>query len=154
MSILERDPKAPAAWHGNLPVTSRYTYGMAGERFFRTLMDEGKLMGAHCPTCERTYVPAALFCERCLSELTEWVDVGTVGTLHTFTALHVHFDGTHREKPELIGFIAFGDGGLIHRLGEVSLEDLSIGIKMEMMLKPEDQRKGSILDIAYFRPVE
>ena len=31
MTLLERDPNAPAAWYGNLPVTSRYTYGLAGE---------------------------------------------------------------------------------------------------------------------------
>ena len=35
MTLLNRDPKAPVAWQGDLPVTNRYTYGLAGERFFR-----------------------------------------------------------------------------------------------------------------------
>ncbi len=45
MTLLERDPKAPTAWVGNLPVTNRYTYGLAGERFFRAIKDEGKIFG-------------------------------------------------------------------------------------------------------------
>jgi uncharacterized OB-fold protein len=135
-------------------VTSRYTFGLAGERFFRALMDEGKIMGSHCPNCNWTYVPATVFCERCMGELEEWVDMGTVGTLYTFTLLHVNFDGTHREEPEIIGFIAFGDGGIIHRIEEVDPDNLAFGMQMEAVLKPKNQRKGSMLDIKYFRPAK
>lgn len=153
MTLLERNPKAPQAWYGNLPVTSRYTYGLAGERFFRTLKDEGKIMGAYCPKCDHTYVPAAAFCERCLSELTEWADVGTVGELHTFTVLHVGYDGQPLEKPEVVGFVTFGDGGIVHRI-QADPDELIIGMPMEAVLKPKAKREGSILDIEYFRPVK
>ena len=37
MSFLEKDPNAPTAWLGDLPITSRYTAGLAGERFFRAI---------------------------------------------------------------------------------------------------------------------
>jgi uncharacterized OB-fold protein len=153
MTLLERDPQAPRAWFGNLPVTSRYTFGLAGERFFRALKDEGVIMGSKCPKCARTYVPATIFCERCLSELEEWVDLGTVGTLHTFTVLHVDYDGSHKEEPEIIGFISFGDGGIIHRIEEIDPDDLAFGMQMEAVLKEKSKREGSILDIKYFRPV-
>jgi len=153
MTLLERDKDAPQAWHGNLPVTSRYTYGIAGERFFRTLKDEGKIMGAVCPDCDHTYVPAAAFCERCLAELTEWVDVGLVGELHTYTVLFVDYEGRQLDEPELVGFITFGDGGIVHKL-EADPDDLDIGIPMQAILKPKSKREGSILDILYFKPVE
>jgi len=152
MTLLERDPKAPRAWYGNLPVTSRYTFGLAGERFFRTLKDEGTILGSYCPKCDRVYVPAAVFCERCLGELDEWVDLGTVGVLETFTLLYVNYDGTHREEPEIVGLIAFGDGGIIHRIEGIEPDDLAFGMPMEAVLEPEDKRQGSILDIKYFRP--
>ena len=154
MTLLERDPQAPGAWYGNLPVTSRYTFGLAGERFFRTLKDEGKILGSHCPKCDRIYVPAAIFCERCLGELDEWVDLGTVGTLHTFTLLNVNYDGSHRDESEMVGLIAFGDGGIIHRIREVDPDSLAFGMRMEAVLEPKDERKGSILDIKYFRPAK
>ena len=152
MTLLERDSQAPQAWMGNLPVTSRYTFGLAGERFFRTLKDDGKLMGAYCPECDHTYVPAVAFCERCLGELTDWVDVGLVGELHTFTLLFVGYDGQPLDEPELVGFIALGDGGIIHKL-EAEPDELEIGMPMQAVLKSKAQRTGSILDITCFKPV-
>ena len=151
MTLLERDPQAPQAWRGSLPVANRYTYGLAGERFFRTLKDEGKIMGTYCPSCDHTYVPAAVFCERCLAELTEWVDVGMVGELHTFTLIFIDQEGKPLDEPELVGFITLGDGGIIHRL-EVDPDEVEIGMKMEAVLKPKDKREGSILDIKFFKP--
>ena len=153
MSLLERDKNAPQSWHGNLPVTSRYTFGLAGEKFFRSIKDNGKLMGTHCPKCERIYVPAALFCERCLSELDEWIDVGTVGEVHTYTLLYENYDGTPRTDPEIVAVISLGDGGLIHRLGKIDTDDIEIGMTVKAVFKPPDQREGSILDIVHFEPV-
>ncbi len=152
MSILERDVNAPASWNGNLPVTSRYTFGLAGERFFRAIKDEGRLYGTHCPNCNRTYVPAASFCERCLSELTEWIDVGLVGEVHTFTLLHENYDGSPRETPEVVAFIRMEDGGLVHRIDEIQPDEIEIGLHVEAVFKPKVERNGSILDILYFRP--
>lgn len=152
MTLLDRDPNAPANWLGNLPVTNRYTYGLAGERFFRAIKDEGLIMGTRCPDCDRTYVPATLFCERCLGETTDWVDVGTVGNVHTYTFLYENYDGTPREVPEIVVFIRLGDGGLVHRLGEVEPDEVNFGLQVEAVFKPVAEREGSIRDIKYFRP--
>lgn len=153
MTLLERDKNAPQAWRGNLPVTNRYTFGLAGEKFFRALKDEGKLMGAFCPQCGITYAPARVFCERCLSELTEWVDLGLTGELETFTLLFVDYDGNPLDEPELVGFVKFGDGGIVHRL-EAEPDELEIGMKMEAVLKDKSKRVGSILDIEHFKPAK
>jgi hypothetical protein len=153
MTLLERDKNAPVAWHGSLPVPSRYTYGLAGERFFRALKDDGKIMGSYCPDCDHTYVPATVFCERCLGELTDWRDMGLVGELHTFTVMFVSYDGAPLEKPEPVGLISFGDGGLVHRL-DADPDELYIGMSMQAVLKPSAEREGSILDIEGFGPVE
>jgi uncharacterized OB-fold protein len=153
MTLLERDNEAPQAWFGSLPVTSRYTYGLAGERFFRALKDEGKIMGSKCPDCEHTYVPGTVFCERCMAELNEWVDVGLEGELHTFTLLFVDYEGKPLDEPELVGFITFGDGGIVHKL-KVDPDGLEIGMRMKAVLKAKDKRTGSILDIEHFKPVK
>jgi len=152
MSLLERDPNAPAAWQGELPVTSRYTFGLAGERFFRAIKDEGRIYGTRCPACDRLYVPAVLFCERCLRELTEWVDVGITGEVHTFTLLYENYDGTRREDPEIVAMVRLGDGGLVHRLGGLTADQVEIGMQVTAVFKPQGQRTGSILDIEYFKP--
>ena len=153
MTLLESDPQAPGAWFGNLPVTSRYSFGLAGERFFRALKDEGKIMGSRCPKCARTYVPATVFCERCLGELTEWDDMGLEGELHTFTVMFVDYDGEPLDQPQVVGLVSFGDGGLVHRI-EADPDELYIGMPMKAVLKPKAKREGSILDIEGFKPVE
>jgi uncharacterized OB-fold protein len=142
----------PNSWHGTLPVTSRYTYGLAGERFFRAIKEEAKLFGTHCSKCDLTYVPAATYCERCLSHLDQWINVGVVGEIITFTLLYLNSDGSTCQEPEMLAVVRLGDGGLIHRLGEIDPGGVTIGMKVEAVFKPPAERQGSILDILYFRP--
>lgn len=153
MSLMKRDPKSPPVWYGNLPVINRYTYGVAGERFFRALKDEGRILGSVCHECNFIYVPGRIFCERCLGELEEWLDVGTQGEVHTFTLLFSDYDGSPLEQPKLVALIRMGDGGLVHLLGEAEPEDVYIGMEVEAVFKPEEERQGSIQDISYFKPV-
>lgn len=150
MTLLERDPTAPSAWQDEMLVTSRYTVGVAGERFFRAIKDEGKIYGTRCGNCERTYVPASLFCERCLDHLDEWVDIGIIGEIVTFTYLYANYDGSHRTEPETVAFIRLGDGGIIHKLASPDSQEIEIGMKAKAIFKPKAEREGSILDILHF----
>lgn len=153
MTLLERDPNAPPAWRDEMQVTNRYTFGVAGERFFQAIKNEGKIYGTRCNNCEKTYVPAALFCERCLDQLDEWVDVGIIGEIVTFSYLYVNYDGSHRTDPELVAFIRLGDGGIIHRLASPESQDIEIGMKAQAIFKSKAEREGSILDIKHFELV-
>ena len=141
------------AWQGDLPVSSRYTFGLAGERFYRSIKDEGKIFGTRCNKCERTYVPASLFCERCMHKLDTWIDVGSSGEVHTYTLLYEDLDGNRKKNPEIIAFIRLGDGGLVHRLGEIDKDKVAIGMLVEAVFKAKAKREGSIQDIIHFRPV-
>lgn len=152
MALLERNRNAPQSWRGDLPVTSRYTYGLAGERFFREIKDHGRIMGSICHHCDIHYVPGVAFCERCLNPVEDWVDSGISGEVHSFTLLCINQDGSAKETPELIAFIRIGDGGLVHHLAETSIDEIYIGMPVEAVFKPANQRSGSILDIEYFRP--
>lgn len=154
MTIMDRGSQILPAWQDNMPVTSRYTLGLAGERFFRAIKDEGRILGTYCSKCDRTYVPAASFCERCMNKLEEWVDVGTTGEVHTYTLLYQNYDGSPRQEPEIIVFVRLGDGGLIHRLGNIDPEAIEIGMKVKAVFNALSQRKGSILDISHFEPVD
>jgi len=142
------------AWQGNIPIESLYTVGLAGERFFRQIKDQGRLIGTYCPQCDLTYVPPRLYCQRCFDQLDE-VEVSTQGAVRTYTALYLGLDGQPLDEPELLAFVQLdgADGGLVHRLGEVSVEEVEIGLRVEAVFKPPEEREGSILDIEYFRPV-
>jgi uncharacterized OB-fold protein len=158
MAILEKVDKLDnaIAWKGDIPITSRYTAGIAGERFFREIKDHGRFLGTHCPTCDLVYVPATMFCERCFTELDEWVQIPNRGTVFTYTLLNWDLDEQPLDHPAIIAYVKLdgADGGLVHFLGEVEPECVCIGLEVEAVFKDAAEREGSILDIRYFRPVE
>lgn len=142
-------------WTDRFPLTGRYTYGIAGERFFRELKENARIMGARCAHCNITYVPPRLYCERCFAELEEWVEVPATGVVHTFSVVYYDLEEQPLAEPEIIAFIQLddADGGLVHRLGEVAPEDVYVGMPVEAVFKPPEEREGSITDIRYFRPI-
>jgi len=131
-----------------------YTLGVAGERFFKELKKSGRIMGAKCPRCNMVYVPPRMYCEQCFEKLEKWVDVGTKGVVHTFTIATIDIDGSELEKPIIFALIKFegAHGGMIHRIEKV--DTVSIGMKVQAVLKPPKERRASINDIAYFKPIK
>ncbi len=150
-------------WYGELSpgppeptLYGQYTYGIAGERFFREIKDNGRIMGAKCEKCALLYVPPRIYCERCFSELGEWREIEGKGRVHTYTVAYVDLDGTRLAEPALLALVKFPGvyGGLVHRLGEVKVEEVEIDMPVEVVLKPKEKRTGSILDIKYFKPAK
>jgi uncharacterized OB-fold protein len=140
-------------WPGDLPVRHRYTPGVAGEVFFTALRDRAVLLGSRCEECDYTYVPARLFCERCFAELAADVEVGSEGTLVSFTIGFVGVGGEPLDVPVTLGLVQLdgADAVLLHHLLEVGDRPLEIGERVEVELRPAAQRTGSILDIEGFR---
>ena len=156
--MLERiaRPDEVRRWDGEIPVRHRYTPGVAGERFFTALRDRGVILGSRCQACSYTYVPARLFCERCFAELTSEIDVGPGGTLASFTIVFEDVDGDVLDPPETLGLVRLdgADAVLLHRVLDPGDEPLEIGERVEIALRPDGERSGSILDIEGFRVVE
>lgn len=143
------------AWYGSMPVANRYTCGPAGERFFRALKDESRILGTRCGRCNLTYVPGRLFCERCFDELSDWIEVGPAGTVEAFTAVHLDLDGTLLDPPVLMTLVRLdgADTVMYHRLGGLAASDARIGLRVEAAFRPSEDRTGSILDIVHFTAV-
>ena len=143
-------------WTGEIPLEYNYTYGRAGEAYFRGLKDKGVFSGARCDACDVTYVPPRTYCEKCFARLEEhYNDVGTEGEVHTFTVLHKELDGSRKEDPALMALIRLdgSDGGVIHYLGGVDPGEVHIGMRVKAVLKAQKERQGAITDIKYFKPV-
>ena len=152
MVMINREHGLTSFWQDDFPVTNRYTYGLAGERFFRGLKS-GVIYGTRCQSCNITYVPAAAFCERCLSELTDWLDVGIQGFIYTYTQLFVDIDGFPLQNPEIVALIRIADGGIIHKVSGITNDNIHIGQIVEAVFKSAVERQGAITDIQYFKPV-
>lgn len=127
----------------------------AGEAIGRYLdgLREGRIMGRDCRGCERVLVPPRMFCEQCFRPTDRWVEVPATGTVNTFSVCYVTWDMRPLTVPELPAVIALRGGGIMHKLGDVVLDDVHIGMPVEAVWKPAEERQGSILDIAYWKPV-
>jgi uncharacterized OB-fold protein len=157
MALLERITKLEQvrAWEGDMPTQGRYTAGIAGEQFFREIQENGRFLGTVCTSCGIVYVPPRLYCERCFAHLEDWVEVPATGRVYTFAVVHLDLDGNPLPEPRIMAFVQLdgADGGLVHYLGEAEPEDVCVGTRVEAIFKDKGERRGSILDIAYFRPV-
>ena len=156
--MLEKitNPARSRQWAGSIPVEYVYTPGVAGEAFLRVLKDRGRLLTSRCRECDITYLPARLYCERCLEETEDYQEVEPRGVVHAYTGAHRDLDGEPLHPPQYYAFIRMPhtNGGMVHRLGKVKPDEVFIGLEVEAVLLPPEQRTGSINDIAYFQPVE
>ena len=146
--------KAPTTWPGEIPIQSFYTAGSGGQIFLQALKDSGKLIGTRCQTCAQVYVPARSFCERCFAELREQVEVGPKGRLASFTFCYFDRDRQPVNPPVALALVQVEGATtlLLHYLLEVSdQEKIKIGCDVEAIIKPRENRVGSILDIEGFR---
>ncbi len=135
----------------------RWATGALMGKFLEGLR-EGKLLGARCPgKCGRILLPPRGFCELDFVKVSEVVEVKDTGTVETFSISYLDTDARRIQDPIYVGVVSI-DGaspkmGLMHFFSEVSKETLSIGMKVKAEWRPPEERKGSINDIRYFRPL-
>ncbi len=139
---------------GDMEADYIYTPGVAGDKFFKALRDEEKLLATHCESCNHTYMPPRMYCERCFSKLDKWIEAEPAGVVDTYTIAHEDRDGEKLSAPVLVAFIRIDktDGGLIHRLGGVDAESAKIGMKVKAVFKDKAKRAGGLNDIDHFAP--
>ena len=139
---------------GEIPIHHRYTLGVAGERFFKAMRDEARLLASRCPKCNEVSLPPKMYCERCFEETADWVEVSGPGYVKTYTVLHISLDEVPLDQPEVVAVIGWEGvrGGLIHRLRGMEPDQLKVGMEVELVWS--DQRTGSLEDIHHFRPKE
>lgn len=130
-------------------------YGAVASRFFRELRDKALIFGNKCGSCGMVFAPPRSVCPNCLDNIEEWVQLPGTGSLTAYTVVHYSYSDhcQPRKPPYALGIIRL-DGahtGLCHLLGEVELDEIRVGMKVVAV--PSQERKGNILDIAYFKPL-
>jgi hypothetical protein len=110
-------------------------------------------LGSRCHECAVTYLPARIFCERCLAELEPAVECGPEGELLSWTIARADVDDRPLDAPVVYGLVRLdgADTVLLHRLVDVDGEP-TIGARVRARLASD--RDGSILDIAGFAPLD
>lgn len=121
-------------------------------------LKEGVILGSYCQTCRKTVVPPRTVCEWCYRPMEKYLPLQDTGTVNTFSLCYVTWDVQRIKDPEIPAVIEI-DGasplhGIMHLLGEVDPSSVHIGMRVQAVWKPSEERRGAITDILYFKPVE
>lgn len=139
-------PKAKYAWDTGFAI-GRYLEGLK----------EGKLLARSCKKCGRILIPPRAFCELCFRLTDDWVELEHTGVINTFSLCYITWDMQKLTDPLIPAVIAI-DGategyGIMHMIGGVDPKAVQVGMKVEAVWKPADEREASITDIQYWRPI-
>jgi len=127
-----------------------YTPGLAGVKVAEALI-EGKIMGVRCRG--ELYIPAKTYCpDHSEGEL---VEVRGPWVIKSYTIVYEDMYGEKLDKPVVVALLGIegARGGLIHYV-DVDPDKARIGLKVEPVFKPREERRGLITDIMFFKPVE
>ncbi|KAA0233000.1 MAG: hypothetical protein JJLCMIEE_03127 [Acidimicrobiales bacterium] len=105
---------------------------------------EARLIGSRCETCGVVVFPSQRGCPACTGEETEVIELGTRGTLWTFTTQGFlpkwPYAGPGTDEafePYAVGYVELpGQVRVEARLVEVEVDDLHIGMDMELCVVP------------------
>lgn len=146
----------PMVYGSKINVPYSWWAGDTASRFFVSLRDEKKITGTKCGACGRVFIPPRKVCPACFTENGEWVDVSGEGTVVSFSVARRQFAAIPHDKkaPVIWGLIRLdgADTALLHYLGDVKPEDVSIGMRVQAVFA--ETRKGTIRDISHFKPVK
>jgi uncharacterized OB-fold protein len=142
---------SPTKIPGELGVSFRYTPGVGNTAFFEALRDRGVFLGSRCDACGVTYLPARIFCERCLAELEASAECGPEGELVSWTVARVDVDDQPLDQPITYGLVRLdgADTVFLHRLIDLDGEP-EIGMRLRAV--PAEVPTGSIFDVEGFAP--
>lgn len=148
----------------SIPITCDVPYRFAAgnylSRFLLELRDNGEFFGIRCPVCKRVQMPPRVVCAACHVKNDEWVQLGHEGTLMAFTIMYLPLTdpttGKPHEPPFVYGSVKLdgADSVLDHLVNvEPDFDKVWVGMRMRVVLRPQEQRIGDLSDIMHFDPV-
>jgi uncharacterized OB-fold protein len=145
--------KAEYAWDTGIGIGS-----------YLAALKKGIILGSACYTCKKIVVPPRTVCEWCFNPMDEYIPLQDTGTVNTFSLCYVTWDVKRITEPEIPAVIHLDGasalvsgpimGGIMHLLGEVDPAKIKIGMRVQAVWKPPEEREGAVTDILYFKPIE
>lgn len=137
------------------PVSLDYHYAASPEEslFYRGL-NEGRIMGQRCPTCQKVYVPPRSACPADGTPTVEEVELSQTGTITTFCIVNVPFLGQKITPPYVSAYVLLdgADIAVLHLILGVPAEEVRMGMRVKAVWKPKDEWAYSLENIDHFAP--
>jgi uncharacterized OB-fold protein len=146
-----------------IPLDLRYKWG-AGRHLgaFLRALKAGLIIANQCPECERLQLPPTPVCGRCHVAMgADWIELSHQGTVISYSfVVDPMYDagiGDMRPVPYTIAAIVL-DGGpdvaFFHRLEENDPEKVRVGMRVEAVFRPPQERQATMEDIIHFRTID
>jgi uncharacterized OB-fold protein len=101
---------------------------------FWAALDEGTLLVSVCGACDHHWLPPLATCPRCASRDVRSAPSGTVGSLYSWTVVHMAADPVYAaETPYAVGLVELDDGTRLYgRIVGVAHDDLRDGLRLDV----------------------
>lgn len=138
-----------------VPVSLDYLYAASPEEsaFYRGL-NEGRILGQRCPTCQKVYVPPRSACPTDGTPTSEEVEVSQTGTITTFCIVNVPFLGQKITPPYVSAYVLLdgADIAVLHLILGVPAAEVRMGMRVKAVWKPREEWTYSLENIDHFEP--
>jgi len=132
----------------------KHSTGHTIGRFLAGLKEQKQIWGQRV-SGQGVVVPPVGYSEVDGSEAGEWVAVKDTGVVTAVAMVHHPIEGLHPSSTPFAFVLVRLDGAdtaMAHIVTE-NLEKLTVGARVQAVWAPDDQRQGSIRDIAGFRTI-
>ncbi|WGX99684.1 OB-fold domain-containing protein [Nocardioides sp. QY071] len=137
------------------PVSLDYKYAASPEEslFYRGL-NEGRIMGQRCPTCQKVYVPPRSACPSDGTPTVEEIELSQTGTITTFCVVNVPFLGQKITPPYVSAYVLLdgADIAVLHLILGVPADEVRMGMRVKAVWTPRDEWAYSLENIDHFAP--
>lgn len=138
-----------------VPVSLDYLYAASPEEsaFYRGL-NEGRIVGQRCPTCQKVYVPPRSACPADGTPTAEEVELSQTGTITTFCIVNVPFLGQKIIPPYVSAYVLLdgADIAILHLILGVPADEVRMGMRVKAVWKPREEWTYSLENIDHFEP--
>jgi len=138
---------------GRQRVPFEYSYGRLYPTFYGAMRDRKKLITVKCGKCGRAILPPRPYCGACFADAKTWIELPDTGAIKTFTVVHQEFLGQPKKPPYCYVVVVPDEhvSEIHHLLEGVDYNQVRVGMRVKAVW--EDDRRGTIWDIKYFKPL-
>jgi hypothetical protein len=149
-SVVVADPEV----RSDVRVDYSYEPGLTLSRFLTGLAGR-TIHGGRCPSGHGVYVPPHPTCPLCRAGPLPDVELDDIGTVVTYTVVHIPVAGAATEPPFVCAWIRLdgADVPFAHLLGEIEPDLVRVGLRVQAVWVPDDELAPTWESIKYFRPV-
>jgi len=151
---MNEPPKEPVKYvDANLHLPYHYVAGDYRARYLQALKDK-KILGSKCAKTGKVFVPPIINSPESFAPAGEFVEVADRGVVTTFCVVNIPVIGRNIELPYVAASVALdgADISIFALIQECTPADVRMGMRVEAVWKPDDERQGDHGDILYFRP--